>query len=74
MQQDFVDQEIETEIINFLTEESLSTEEIKEAEVLSRWNLNKKKYFYFARFAKRYLSAPPFSVYFERIFSKTGNL
>ena len=42
-QQDSVDQEIETEIKAFLAENNLPAEEVKEAEVLSWWNSNKKK-------------------------------
>ena len=73
-QQDSVDQEIETEIKAFLAENNLPAEEVKEAEVLSWWNSNKKKYTHLARFARRYLSAPPSSVYSERLFSEAGNL
>ena len=60
-EQDSADQEIETEII-FLAEE------VKEAEVLSWWNSNKKKYTYLVRFAKRYLSTLPSSVYSRKFF------
>ena len=42
-QQDLVDKEIETEIKTFLPEKKLSADEVKEAEVLFCWNLNKKK-------------------------------
>ena len=57
-----------------LTEENLSAEEIKEAEVLSWWNPNKKRYTHMARIARRYFLAPPSSVYSERLFSEAGNL
>ena len=58
----------------FLAEENLSAEEVKEAEVLSWWNSNKRQYTDFARFTRRYLSAPLSSVYSERLFSEAGNL
>ena len=50
---------------DFLAEENLSAEEVKKAEVLFRWKSKEKKYTYFARFARRYLSAPSYSVYSE---------
>ena len=39
---DLVDQEIETENKLYLAEENLSAQKVKEAEVLSWWNSNKK--------------------------------
>ena len=57
-----------------MPENNLPAEEVKETEVLSWWNLNKKKYTHLARFARRYLVAPPSSVYSERLFSEAGNL
>ena len=73
-QQSSVDQEIETEVKSFLAEESLSAEEVKEAEVLSWCNSHKKKCTHLARFVRRHFSAPPSSVYSERLFLKDGNL
>ena len=55
-----------------MAEEKLSAEEVKEAWVLSSCNLNFKKYTHFTRFVIRYLSAPTFSVYYEKLFSETG--
>ena len=71
---DLVDQEIETENKLYLAEENLSAQKVEEAEVLSWWNSNKKKYTHLARFARRYLLAPPSSVYSKRLFSEAGNL
>ena len=42
-QLDLIDQETETEINSYLAEENLSTQKVKEAEVLSLLNSNKKK-------------------------------
>ena len=63
-----VDGEIETEIKLYLAVESLSAQKVEEAEVLSWWNSNKKKYTYLVRFAKRYLSTLPSSVYSRKFF------
>ena len=43
-QNDLADQEIETEFKSYLAEESLSTQNVKEAEVISLMNSNKKKH------------------------------
>ena len=53
-----------------MAKEDLSAEEVKEAEVLALLNSNKKKYKHLALFARRYLLAPPSSVYIERLFQK----
>ena len=75
MHHDLVDHKIETKIKLYLTEENLSTELVEEAKVFSWWNSNKrKKNTHLARFARRYLSAPPSSVYSKRLFSEAGNL
>ena len=42
--------------------------------MLTQWNLNKATYPHLASFARKYLSALPYSVYPERIFSEDGNL
>ena len=66
-------QNIETEIKFFLAEENLYAKEVKEAEVLSWWNSNKKKYTHLAKFSRKYLLAPPSSVYSGMLFSEAGN-
>ena len=58
----------------FFAENNLPAEEVKEIEVLSWWNPNKKKYTHLAWFSRRYLSAPPSSIYSERLLSEAGNL
>ena len=56
-----------------MAEDNLSAQKVEEAEVLSWWNSN-KKYTHLAKFARRYLSAPPSSVYSKRLLKKAGNL
>ena len=58
----------------FLAKENLF-KQIKEAEVLSLWQSNKKRYLNLARFARKYLLAPPPYVYsLLRLFFGAGNL
>ena len=61
-QQNSDDQEIKTKVKFFLAKKILSFEEVKDTEVLSLWNSNKKKYSHLVRFARSYLLAPSFSV------------
>ena len=72
-QQDSVNVEIEAEIKGFFAEANLH-KQIEEAKMLTGWNLNKTTYLHLTSFSGKYLSAPPFSVYSERLFSEAGNL
>ena len=72
-QQNIKSDEVFAEINSFLIEENLRSH-TKEADVLQWWNLNRAKYPYLASFARKCLSAPPSSVYSERLFSEAGNL
>ena len=72
-QQNMKSDEVIAEINSFLTEVNLKSQ-AKEADVLEWWNLNKSKYPHLASFARKCLSAPPSSVYSERLFSEAGNL
>ena len=70
-QQNLKSDKVVAEINSFLTKVNLKIH-AKEANFLEWWNLNRAKYPYLESFARKGLSAPPSSVYSERLFS--GNL
>ena len=63
-QQDLVDQKIEKVKVFFVEENLL--QQIRECEVIPQQKQNKKVYQNFVRFARKYISAPPHSVYYKK--------
>ena len=71
-QQHLINKEFKAEIKGFFATDCLKVE-AEEAKVLNWSNLNKTKYPNIASFARKYLSTPSSSVFFERFFSEAGN-